>query len=130
MNTLGKVLLQKTVDSKGPVSVVLIRLMVGSVFLSEGIQKFLFPDEVGAGRFLKIGSLSLVWPFQPTAIRAKTSDRSLVPDASRERKDLLSSGAIPGAYFEGGWGQAPRQNRACIRSVTNPAPGQTGIGSL
>ena len=29
--------------------------MVGSVFLSEGIQKFLFPAIVGAGRFEKIG---------------------------------------------------------------------------
>lgn len=33
----------------------LIRLMVGAVFLSEGIQKFLFPDLRGAGRFAKIG---------------------------------------------------------------------------
>jgi len=32
-----------------------IRLMVGTVFLSEGIQKFLFPEELGAGRFAKIG---------------------------------------------------------------------------
>jgi uncharacterized membrane protein YphA (DoxX/SURF4 family) len=29
--------------------------MVGAVFLSEGIQKFLFPDQLGAGRFVKIG---------------------------------------------------------------------------
>lgn len=34
---------------------ILIRLMVGAVFLSEGIQKFLFPDIRGAGRFEKIG---------------------------------------------------------------------------
>ena len=33
----------------------LIRLMVGAVFVSEGIQKFLFPDERGVGRFIKIG---------------------------------------------------------------------------
>jgi uncharacterized membrane protein YphA (DoxX/SURF4 family) len=33
----------------------LIRLMVGAVFLSEGIQKFLFPDKLGSGRFAKIG---------------------------------------------------------------------------
>lgn len=33
----------------------LIRLMVGPVFLSEGIQKFLFPALRGAGRFAKIG---------------------------------------------------------------------------
>jgi len=31
------------------------RLIVGLVFLSEGIQKFLFPELVGAGRFEKIG---------------------------------------------------------------------------
>lgn len=33
----------------------LVRLMVGVVFLSEGIQKFLFADKLGAGRFEKIG---------------------------------------------------------------------------
>ncbi|MCC6396778.1 MAG: DoxX family protein [Bacteroidetes bacterium] len=37
----------------GPI--VLIRLLVGAVFLSEGIQKFLFPDTLGVGRFVKIG---------------------------------------------------------------------------
>ncbi|QQE13959.1 DoxX family protein [Planctomycetota bacterium] len=39
--------------------VILIRLMVGCVFLSEGIQKFLFPEEIGSGRFVKIG---IPWP--------------------------------------------------------------------
>lgn len=33
----------------------LVRLMVGTVFLSEGIQKFLFADSLGTGRFIKIG---------------------------------------------------------------------------
>jgi uncharacterized membrane protein YphA (DoxX/SURF4 family) len=33
----------------------LLRLLVGWVFLSEGIQKFLFPAALGAGRFAKIG---------------------------------------------------------------------------
>jgi uncharacterized membrane protein YphA (DoxX/SURF4 family) len=41
--------------SKAPTATVLIRLMVGWVFMSEGIQKFLFPDALGAGRFAKIG---------------------------------------------------------------------------
>ena len=40
-------------------SVVLIRILVGWVFLSEGIQKFLFPDSLGVGRFVKIG---IPWP--------------------------------------------------------------------
>lgn len=34
---------------------ILIRLILGTVFLSEGIQKFLFADKLGAGRFEKIG---------------------------------------------------------------------------
>ncbi len=33
----------------------LVRLIVGCVFLSEGIQKFLFADTLGVGRFIKIG---------------------------------------------------------------------------
>jgi putative oxidoreductase len=37
------------------VPIVIVRLSVGSIFLSEGIQKFLFADSVGAGRFAKIG---------------------------------------------------------------------------
>ena len=32
---------------------------VGWVFLSEGVQKFLFPDALGVGRFVKIG---IPWP--------------------------------------------------------------------
>lgn len=34
---------------------ILIRLMTGAVFLSEGIQKFLFSESLGSGRFAKIG---------------------------------------------------------------------------
>jgi putative oxidoreductase len=36
-------------------AIVLIRLMVGRVFLTEGFQKFLYPDVWGVGRFTKIG---------------------------------------------------------------------------
>jgi putative oxidoreductase len=41
--------------TSAPPAAILIPCMVGAVFLSEGIQKFLFPAEVGAGRFEKIG---------------------------------------------------------------------------
>ncbi len=34
---------------------ILPRLIVGLVFLSEGIQKFIFPELLGPGRFVKIG---------------------------------------------------------------------------
>jgi uncharacterized membrane protein YphA (DoxX/SURF4 family) len=36
-------------------AIVLIRILVGWVFLSEGIQKFLYPAALGVGRFAKIG---------------------------------------------------------------------------
>jgi uncharacterized membrane protein YphA (DoxX/SURF4 family) len=44
--------LMKTKNDKW---IILIRLLVGFVFLSEGIQKFLFPEIRGAGRFEDIG---------------------------------------------------------------------------
>jgi uncharacterized membrane protein YphA (DoxX/SURF4 family) len=47
--------LERTLSTRAPAAVLLIRLMVGAVFLSEGIQKFLFPADIGAGRFAKIG---------------------------------------------------------------------------
>ncbi|HTS49843.1 MAG TPA: DoxX family protein [Bryobacteraceae bacterium] len=36
-------------------AVLLIRVLVGWVFVSEGVQKFLFPAQLGVGRFEKIG---------------------------------------------------------------------------
>ena len=36
-------------------AILLIRILVGWVFMSEGIQKFLFPVQLGVGRFEKIG---------------------------------------------------------------------------
>ncbi len=58
----------KVIETRGSAAVILIRLMVGAVFLSEGIQKFLFPGEVGAGRFAKIGlpSPEILAPFVAT----------------------------------------------------------------
>jgi len=47
--------LQRILTTSAPPSILLIRLIVGAVFLSEGIQKFLFPNDLGVGRFIKIG---------------------------------------------------------------------------
>ena len=43
----------------------LLRIIVGWVFLSEGIQKFLYPASLGVGTFTKIGisALELAAPF-------------------------------------------------------------------
>jgi hypothetical protein len=43
---------QTTIPDK---AVIIIRAMVGAAFLSEGIQKFLFAAQLGAGRFAKLG---------------------------------------------------------------------------
>lgn len=47
--------LRRIMTTNAPAAVLLIRLAVGLVFISEGLQKFLFPDTVGVGRFAKIG---------------------------------------------------------------------------
>ena len=48
-------MLKKIMRPDSSKTTILIRFMVGAVFLSEGIQKFLFPAIRGAGRFEKIG---------------------------------------------------------------------------
>ncbi len=44
--------------------IILIRLIVGLIFLSEGILKFLYPEIYGTGRFEKIGfSDAAFWAY-------------------------------------------------------------------
>jgi uncharacterized membrane protein YphA (DoxX/SURF4 family) len=56
---------RKIIATKAPAAVTLIRFIVGAIFFSEGIQKFLYSAEVGAGRFAKIGipSPDIMAPF-------------------------------------------------------------------
>ena len=49
------VILRHLADGRGVAANGLVRLLVGSVFVSEGVQKFLFPEALGVGRFAKIG---------------------------------------------------------------------------
>ena len=58
-------LYKKIIATEAPPAVILIRLLVGTIFLSEGIQKFLYTAEVGAGRFAKVGipSPEVLAPF-------------------------------------------------------------------
>ena len=46
---------RRMLSTSAPAATILVRLAVGGVFLSEGIQKFLYPAELGFGRFAKIG---------------------------------------------------------------------------
>jgi putative oxidoreductase len=47
--------LEEIAETRVAAAALLVRLMVGAVFLSEGIQKLLFPDALGVGRFTTIG---------------------------------------------------------------------------
>ena len=57
--------MRKLLSTNAPGAVLLVRLVVGGIFLSEGIQKFLFPGDLGVGRFMKIGipSPEIMAPF-------------------------------------------------------------------
>ena len=63
-----KPLFKSLTDTQAPHATVLIRVMVGVVFLEEGIQKFLFAGLLGAGRFARIGipSPDVMGPFVGT----------------------------------------------------------------
>ena len=47
--------MRRLFHTNAPAATLLVRILVGSVFLSEGVQKFLYPAELAAGRFAKIG---------------------------------------------------------------------------
>lgn len=51
----GTTLWESLAQTQAHASTILIRLLVGLVFLPEGIQKLIFPEILGAGRFAKIG---------------------------------------------------------------------------
>jgi uncharacterized membrane protein YphA (DoxX/SURF4 family) len=44
-----------SISSRTQAAILAIRLLVGAVFLLEGIKKFIFPEQWGAGRFTRIG---------------------------------------------------------------------------
>jgi uncharacterized membrane protein YphA (DoxX/SURF4 family) len=56
---------KKILAADGPAANLLIRLLAGGVFFLEGIKKFLFPEQWGAGRFTHIGipAPSILAPF-------------------------------------------------------------------
>jgi putative oxidoreductase len=52
---MSATVLGRLAATSAPSATILIRIVVGGVFLTEGIQKFLYPADLGAGRFAKIG---------------------------------------------------------------------------
>ena len=59
MRNPGEKLITRVLSTNAPSATVLVRLIVGAVFLTEGIQKFIYPAALGVGRFAKIG---IPWP--------------------------------------------------------------------
>jgi putative oxidoreductase len=61
-------MLTRLIHTTSDKSIVIIRLLVGCVFLSEGIQKFLFPEILGTGRLEKNGfpAADFLGPFVGT----------------------------------------------------------------
>src|ERR1039458_4717163 len=47
--------IQRLTKSSAPAATILIRILVGAVVFSEGVQEVLFSDALGVGRFAKIG---------------------------------------------------------------------------
>ncbi|MFZ3330481.1 MAG: DoxX family protein [Candidatus Acidiferrales bacterium] len=46
---------KKLIFTEAPAAVIAIRLLAGGIFFLEGIKKFLFVEQWGAGRFARIG---------------------------------------------------------------------------
>jgi uncharacterized membrane protein YphA (DoxX/SURF4 family) len=63
--SLGRGGLRGLLETHAPAAVTFIRVAIATVFILEGVQKFLFPAALGAGRFAKIGipAPELMGPF-------------------------------------------------------------------
>ncbi|MBX3077099.1 DoxX family protein [Candidatus Obscuribacterales bacterium] len=61
-------IVESLLGTTAPAAVLVIRLLTGTIFLSEGIQKFLYPGDLGVGRFEKLGIIypSITAPFVGT----------------------------------------------------------------
>ena len=55
----------RLLGTSAPASVIIIRILVGWVFLAEGVGKFLYPAEQAAGRFAKIPAIPMPGFFGP-----------------------------------------------------------------
>src|SRR5439155_308159 len=85
-------------------AVILIRLLVGLVFFEEGVQKFLFPALMGAGRFARIGipAPEVMGPSD-AVVSAPAADQSSAPlrhphtplSAPRDRDQMKVHGQLP-----------------------------------
>lgn len=108
----------RLLTTSAPAAVILIRLLVGAVFLSEGIQKFLYPAVNGPGRFAKIGipSPELTAPFVGTVeifcgalvLLGLLTRLAAIPLVVAMLVAILST-KVPILLGHGFWGFSPRE---------------------
>jgi putative oxidoreductase len=103
--------------STAPAATILIRAMVGAVFLSEGIQKFLYAESVGAGRFARIGipQPDLVAPSW--APLKSCAARSYCSASSRAGRSFRCSASCS-------WRSSRRSSRSCSGRTSAPFASQ------
>ena len=96
-----------SIDARG---VIIIRLVVGLIFLSEGIQKFLFPELTGPGRFEKIGfDNPEFWAYFTgvfeiicgTFVLARFSDKACCHSSADNNGNSFSDDQIADPYRQG-----------------------------
>ncbi len=117
----------RILQTDAPAAVALVRLSVGWVFLTEGIQKFLFPEALAAGRFAKIGIPfpEVTGPFVATVevvagalIVLGLLTRPAALALAIEMIVALASTKVPMLVGHGFWGFAA------------PAPDKTGLWAM
>ena len=105
-----------------PRSTLIMRLMAGGVFLSEGILKFVYTNQ-GVGRFTKLG---IPFPRAHGHLHRQPGDRRRDPS---HRRPLHARHRDPVHHRDGG--RDPHdQDLALPRDVSAPAPAGTAHGGL
>ena len=97
---------RRLLSTSAPASAVLVRLLVGSIFLSEGIQKFLYPAELGGralckNRYSRSGNHGTVRWWMRNFLRRPVDNWTANPAGSHgvahryQRRDCLNENSSP-----------------------------------
>ena len=90
--------LRRLMSTTAPASVILIRIVVGGVFLSEGIQKFLYPNDLGAGRFCLCLGLGFHVGTFDLGFRLRLALVSLPKRAARDQRSHSATDRQPSEH--------------------------------
>ncbi len=77
---------RKFLATDASAAVILIRLILGVVFLSEGVRKFVYPESLGWAALAKSGFRHpSLWPLLPAYARSRTHN---APEFCRRLDDV------------------------------------------